>query len=239
VRIIACVLCFSFSAAAEALPITIDFTGTISKYTVANETGAFVNALSSLGGDLDARGSVTFDIAAGPEPAEVGPEGFVHSGYTPTDFINSTLTYALGTYTVTSFAGQTMYDRAAMIDRERGQLLALQDLATDYDNSDRLAPNTWNAINLNFVGTDLFSGPVGTGESVIPNLSDLGSTNSQFVKSFWDNGFATGFDGLFTITSARVRSVPEPATLSLFALGAFGIAWARRRRPAAFRTRCT
>lgn len=226
--------------AAHAIPITIDFTGVITRYDVANSS-SFVDSLASLGGNLDVTGSITFDAETGPTPREDTSNAYRQGGTdAPGEWVSSSLTYALGIHSVVNQPGQRTFDQLIAVIDPLGDG---DDRFTVYDlSSDRLSPTDPHYVNLL---TLLLRGPglvVGgdAGVDAVPNLANLTLGTGEFTNyTALEGGLFTGYRASFRLTSVTLREetsepepvpVPEPGTLLLTGAGLLGVAMLRRRR---------
>jgi len=230
-RIAALVVCALCSAAAQAVPVVYDFTGTgwINTYTGVGSATTTTNSVNF-------NGWVSIDVLA---PGPDGTDGYTdlvyetaydYSGWVQSDFFidwgsgsfNPTAGPGIllfsDMYATTGYAG--VYDQ--LYNREFYQSID-QATLTNFVSQATLNRQT---SDISWLSDLSFDQSVGLAPD--PN----GNNGIQFSNYSYNlAGDHSGFQGTVLLTSltARTTSVPEPVSLALFGLGVLGIGAVRRR----------
>lgn len=218
----------------NAVPVTIDFAGTMVSYRTANNS-SFVEVIGSLS-DLSITGSITYDTELGLSPVIATPSHYLQGGFSqPAEWISSSISWAAGTYVVPSLAGQTYFDRLDILDNSGlgGDQIQIHDLA--YDLFDVTVPYNMHSLLIQLSGPGLIStGSPAASADAVPMMQNFSAPGFGRFESFHatSNGqLFTGYLGNFRIDAASIRptQVPEPSTIALFGLGLIALGLVRQR----------
>lgn len=220
-RAAAFVACLLSGAAAQAVPVTYDFTGT--GYTCTYETAG--SCTETYRGAFT--GTVSIDVlASGPS----GPDSNIqevnasdYEGWVWSDFL---IQWDGNVFDPDSVPGQTHSDHLTTVvnyltdgvtNREYYARLGSQNQHFAYAELIRMSNDPTWLSDLSFP---------------VPDLAPSGINRIAFSEAEYEAGIFTGFKGSITLSSFTPKpvSVPEPGTLALFGLGITGLAFARRRR---------
>jgi hypothetical protein len=237
--------------AASATPVTIDFNGTISGYSLFDHSVTAIDLLGTLP-DLSIFGSLTVDPTLGPAIAVIDGFGFIQAADSSPaqDFIQGTATWAGGVFTgpisgnppptagdgfvglidfppypepiITFWDGLSSVTPTASGD---GFVSASHALALKLEGPGLPFPNASTPFTgEGFFTPELFAIP---GTRLGGSLSQLSTTFApDFATQVSSDGYIVDFK--LNTVSVRTASVPEPATFALFGIGLIGLLVTRR-----------
>ena len=221
---------------ANAVPMTLDFTGTLSQYIVLDGASPPLDKLGTLS-DLGATGSITWDLALAPA-AVLTSTPAVHYDFTRggagtphAEFISASVTWANGVFTPAPIPippGATTLGDTFFL---RNDVAGLRDTFQVADVFVWDLPDGSRGFNgilfdsLQHFLSDATTFPTG---SELPDFSTA-STRVTFLDAVTSPAGGVGFAAVLNVTSVAVRSpvpVPEPSVwlLLLAGLGAAAVA---------------
>lgn len=220
-RAAAFVACLLSGVAAQAVPVTYDFTGT-----------GFTCTYEATGGCTETyrgafTGTVSIDVlASGPSgPDSTIQESFAndYEGWVWSDFL---IRWDGNVFDPDSVPEQTYSDHFASV------VNYLTDEVTNREYYARLGSQSQHFAYAQLVRASNDTTWLSDLSFPVTGLAPSDTNRILFSEAVYEASIFTGFKGSITLSSFTPKpvSVPEPGTLALFGLGIMGLGFARRRR---------